>query len=143
MTVSVKTMADYIAAGETPSVHPLDLVKSTFNTMAPVYDMLPMRYAPQRGGEVPPQTYAPALPLPTEALEWHRAALAAVARVTGRIVQLPAHDAAEIENHLAALRIAGVDVQDMEIRRPDLEDVFLQVMSGTSASNIRLEGVAI
>jgi ABC-2 type transport system ATP-binding protein len=70
-------------------------------------------------------------------------ALAAVARVTGRIVQLPAHDAAEIENHLAALRIAGVDVQDMEIRRPDLEDVFLQVMSGTSASNIRLEGVAI
>ncbi len=70
-------------------------------------------------------------------------ALAAVARVTGRIVQLPAHDAAEIENHLAALRVAGVEVQDMEIRRPDLEDVFLQVMSGTSASNIPLEGVAL
>jgi len=34
-----------------------------------------------------------------------------------------------------------VEAQDMEIRRPDLEDVFLQVMSGTSASNIRLEGV--
>ena len=30
----------------------------------------------------------------------------------------------------------------MEIRRPDLEDVFLQVMSGTSASNIPLEGAA-
>lgn len=70
-------------------------------------------------------------------------ALAAVARVTGRIVQLPAHDAAEIESHLAALRVAGVDVHDMEIRRPDLEDVFMQVMSGTSASNIRLEDVAI
>ena len=69
--------------------------------------------------------------------------LAVQARVMGRIVQLPAHDAAEIENHLAALRVAGVEVQDMEIRRPDLEDVFLQVMSGTSASNIRLEGVAI
>ncbi len=69
-------------------------------------------------------------------------ALAMVARVTGRIVQLPAHDAAEIESHLAALRVAGVDVHDMEIRRPDLEDVFLQVMSGTSASNIPLEGVA-
>jgi len=55
-------------------------------------------------------------------------ALAAVARVTGRIVQLPAHDAAEIESHLAALRVAGVPVNDMEIRRPDLEDVFLQVM---------------
>ncbi|PJI98957.1 ABC-2 type transport system ATP-binding protein [Acidovorax sp. 69] len=68
-------------------------------------------------------------------------ALAAVARVTGRIVQLPAHDAAEIENHLAALRVAEVEAQDMEIRRPDLEDVFLQVMSGTSVSNIRLEGV--
>ena len=55
--------------------------------------------------------------------------LAVQARVMGRIVQLPAHDAAEIEQHLAALRLAGVPVHDMEIRRPDLEDVFLQVMS--------------
>lgn len=47
-------------------------------TLAPVYDMLPMRYAPQRGGEVPAQTYAPALPLPTEAGEWQRAAQAAI-----------------------------------------------------------------
>lgn len=70
-------------------------------------------------------------------------ALAMAARVTGRIVQLPAHDAAEIESHLAALRVAGVEVHDMEIRRPDLEDVFLQVMSGTSASNIPLDGVAL
>ena len=69
--------------------------------------------------------------------------LATVARVTGRIVQLPAHDAAEIESHLAALRLGGVDVHDMEIRRPDLEDVFLQVMSGTSASNISLDKIAI
>ena len=71
------------------------------------------------------------------------AALASIARVTGRIVQLPSQDAAEIENHLATLRVAGVDVQDMEIRRPDLEDVFLQVMSGTSASNIPLSEVAL
>jgi ABC-2 type transport system ATP-binding protein len=70
-------------------------------------------------------------------------ALNAIARVTGRIVQLPAHDAAEIESHLAALRVGGVDVHDMEIRRPDLEDVFLQVMSGTSASNLPPEGVAL
>ncbi len=55
--------------------------------------------------------------------------LAVQARVMGRIVQLPAQDAAEIEQHLAALRLAGVPVHDMEIRRPDLEDVFLQVMS--------------
>lgn len=60
-------------------------------------------------------------------------ALARLARVTGRSVQLPAHDAAEIESHLTALRLAGVQVQDMEIRRPDLEDVFLQVMAGGSA----------
>ena len=48
-------------------------------SLAPVYDMLPMRYAPLRGGEVPPQPYEPALPLPTDALEWHRAAMAAIA----------------------------------------------------------------
>ncbi|MGL4436068.1 MAG: ABC transporter ATP-binding protein, partial [Giesbergeria sp.] len=34
--------------------------------------------------------------------------LAVQARVMGRIVQLPAQDAAEIEQHLAALRLAGV-----------------------------------
>ncbi len=57
------------------------------------------------------------------------APLAALARVTGRIVQLPTHDAAEIEAHLAALRQAGIAPEDVEIRRADLEDVFLQVMN--------------
>ncbi len=56
-------------------------------------------------------------------------ALAARARVTGRIVQLPAHDAHEIESHLAALREAGLQAEDVEIRKADLEDVFLEVMS--------------
>jgi len=51
------------------------------------------------------------------------------ARVTGRIVQLPAHDAHEIETYLAAIRQAGLRVEDVEIRKPDLEDVFLDVMS--------------
>ncbi len=51
------------------------------------------------------------------------------ARVTGRIVQLPAHDAHEIELQLAAIRRAGLQVEDVEIRKPDLEDVFLDVMS--------------
>jgi ABC-2 type transport system ATP-binding protein len=55
-------------------------------------------------------------------------ALAAKARVTGRIVQLPAHDALEIERHLAALREAGLNAEDVEIRKADLEDVFLDVM---------------
>ena len=54
--------------------------------------------------------------------------LAAKARVTGRIVQLPAHDALEIERHLAALRETGLNAEDVEIRKADLEDVFLDVM---------------
>lgn len=54
--------------------------------------------------------------------------LAAQARVTGRVVQFNAPDAGAIEARLAALRAAGLQVSDVEIRRPDLEDVFLQVM---------------
>ena len=57
-------------------------------------------------------------------------AIAAVARVTGRIVQAKAHDAAEIESMLATLRAAGVKVEDLEIGRADLEDVFLEIMQG-------------
>ena len=51
------------------------------------------------------------------------------ARVTGRIVQLPAHDALDIERCLAEIREAGLRVEDVEIRKADLEDVFLDVMS--------------
>jgi ABC-2 type transport system ATP-binding protein len=51
------------------------------------------------------------------------------ARVTGRIVQLPAHDAHEIEQHLAVIRQAGLRVEDVEIRKADLEDVFIDVMA--------------
>jgi len=57
-------------------------------------------------------------------------ALASRARVTGRIVQFPAHNALEIEQYLAAVRQAGLVAQDVEIRKADLEDVFLEVMSG-------------
>jgi ABC-2 type transport system ATP-binding protein len=57
------------------------------------------------------------------------AALAAKARVTGRIVQLPANDALEIERYLAAVREAGLVAEDIEIRKADLEDVFIDVMS--------------
>ena len=59
-------------------------------------------------------------------------ALAAPARVTGRVVQMVAHDTQEIEQHLAALRQAGVEAQDVEIRRADLEDVFLGVMAAAT-----------
>ncbi len=51
------------------------------------------------------------------------------ARVTGRIVQLPTHDAHDIERSLAIIRQAGLRVEDVEIRKADLEDVFLEVMS--------------
>ena len=61
------------------------------------------------------------------------AALAAQSRVTGRRAQVVAHDAAEVERVLALLREAGVVVEDLEIGRADLEDVFLSIMQGASA----------
>jgi ABC-2 type transport system ATP-binding protein len=54
--------------------------------------------------------------------------VAAKARVTGRMVQAAAHDAAEVESMLAELRAAGVKVEDLEIGRAGLEDVFLEIM---------------
>lgn len=81
-------------------------------------------------------------------------ALAAQARVTGRLVQIPlrgpgapplplsggpaggaevADAALETERLLAALRQAGVQMQDLEIRRADLEDVFLHIMQGVTS----------
>ena len=63
------------------------------------------------------------------------AALAAQARITGRIVQLKARDAADVERLLAALREAGVKAEDLEIGRADLEDVFVEIMrSGAPAA---------
>lgn len=56
------------------------------------------------------------------------ATIAARARVTGRVVQIPAQDAGDVEQLLAALRQASVQPQEVEIRRADLEDVFLHVM---------------
>ncbi|MDO9405126.1 MAG: ABC transporter ATP-binding protein [Polaromonas sp.] len=57
-------------------------------------------------------------------------AIADKARITGRIVQLPASNAHEIEQYLSAIREAGLVVEDVEIRKADLEDVFLEVMNG-------------
>jgi hypothetical protein len=47
--------------------------------LAPAYDMLPMRYAPVRGVELPQRDYQPALPLPGERDLWLKAADAAIA----------------------------------------------------------------
>jgi ABC-2 type transport system ATP-binding protein len=58
------------------------------------------------------------------------ATLSAQSRVTGRIAQVTAHDASEVEMILGQLRSAGVKIEDLEIGRADLEDVFLEIMQG-------------
>ena len=45
--------------------------------LAPVYDMLPMRYAPVRGVELPLKDFVPPLPVPAEKEAWLTAAHAA------------------------------------------------------------------
>lgn len=61
-------------------------------------------------------------------------ALAARARMTGSVVQLPAHNALEIEQYLALVRESGLVVEDVEMRKADLEDVFLDIMSHTETA---------
>ena len=56
-------------------------------------------------------------------------AVAAVARVTGRIVQVPVNNALDIETCLNTVRSAGLVAEDVEMRQADLEDVFLEVMN--------------
>jgi ABC-2 type transport system ATP-binding protein len=56
------------------------------------------------------------------------AVVAQHARVTGRVAQVTAHDAAEVEIILGQLRAGGVKVEDLEIGRADLEDVFIEIM---------------
>ncbi|HJV63978.1 MAG TPA: ABC transporter ATP-binding protein [Albitalea sp.] len=53
-------------------------------------------------------------------------------RVTGRIVQVKAHDAKEVEQVLAILHASGCQPEDLEIGRADLENVFLEIMQGAS-----------
>lgn len=66
--------------------------------------------------------------------------LADQARITGRIVQFPAHDALEIEKYLGAVREAGLIAEDVEIRKADLEDVFLDVMNSGHSSGLQTMG---
>ena len=53
------------------------------------------------------------------------------ARRIGKSVQIKAHDAIEVEQILATLRTHGIAVNDLEIGRADLEDVFLEWMQKT------------
>ena len=60
------------------------------------------------------------------------AQLVSQSRVTGRIVQIKAHDAKEVQQVLAILHEAGCQPEDLEIGRADLENVFLEIMQGES-----------
>jgi len=73
-------------------------------------------------------------PLPTQLL--------AQSRVTGRIVQITAHDAREVESILATLHAAGCEPEDLEIGRADLEDVFLEIMQAEMPQRIPAAQVA-
>ena len=59
------------------SFRPRPSVAGPTLSLAPVYDMLPMLYAPQRGVELAPVNFAPRLPLPAEREAWQQAAAAA------------------------------------------------------------------
>ena len=67
--------------------------------------------------------------------------LAVQARITGRVVQLPANDALAVERILTKVREAGATVDDIEIRKADLEDVFLELIQGSNAAH-KMHGVA-
>jgi ABC-2 type transport system ATP-binding protein len=59
--------------------------------------------------------------------------LVAQARITGRSVQIPVQGAAGVEQLLRSVREAGIAIEDLEIGRADLEDVFLDIMQGAAA----------
>jgi ABC-2 type transport system ATP-binding protein len=51
-------------------------------------------------------------------------------------MQVKARDAREGEAILATLHAAGCRPEDLEIGRADLEDVFLEIMSGAPALKV-------
>jgi ABC-2 type transport system ATP-binding protein len=57
---------------------------------------------------------------------WPESLPAAETPENGRVIKL--RDYAEVEPALAALRAAGCEIDEMEIQKPDLEDVFLETM---------------
>jgi ABC-2 type transport system ATP-binding protein len=65
------------------------------------------------------------------------------ARVTGRFVQLPAHDALAVERILALVREAGLVVEDVEVTKADLEDVFLDLMAGRAPAAPGTHGASL
>ena len=79
--------------------------------LAPVYDMLPMLYAPVRGVELPARTFAPPLPLPCERDAWMMVAKAAMnfwalaagdARISAAFRQICARNALAVQDLAAS-----------------------------------------
>ncbi|MFN7353088.1 MAG: ATP-binding cassette domain-containing protein, partial [Burkholderiales bacterium] len=61
------------------------------------------------------------------------------------LIKLPGYD--EVEPVLADLRARGIKIEELEVRRADLEDVFMKIMTETQrisslADAARLSGVA-
>lgn len=80
--------------------------------LAPVFDMLPMLYAPVRGVELPNREFKVALPLPNETANWFTAAQAALsfwqavsndARVSEGFRQTSEENAMAVKNAIALL----------------------------------------
>lgn len=65
-----------------------------------------------------------------------------LARVTGRVVQIRAHEARDVEQILATLRGAGIVPEDLAIGRADLEDVFIDMMRSGNTQPAALEGTS-
>lgn len=76
--------------------------------LAPLYDMVPMLYAPLPGGEVPARRFDPPLPLPGERAAWDAACAAALAfwRAAAADARISAAFRAECRGNAQAL--AGV-----------------------------------
>lgn len=79
--------------------------------VAPVYDMLPMMYAPLAGGELPKTKFSPALPTPQVRALWLQACAAArtfwqVASTDGRIS--PAFRQTCADNHAELIRLSAM-----------------------------------
>jgi len=53
----------------------------------------------------------------------------AVEQASGGVWRLALRNYGELENVMAELRVAGINVQDMEVVKPDLEEVFVQIMA--------------
>ncbi len=61
-------------------------------------------------------------------------ALAQRARAVGARHAWTVRDAAEVERILGELRAAGCEIEELEVRRADLEDAFLQIMAGQAGA---------